>query len=253
MPRIPPLQFFRTLYPDWDLPGRLVLWTKSRKFGKKHSDWPYSLIQAARLARGYRHTREVYYGVALHNRDRSLAIARRRRPRMSKRTLRGAEASVTALPALWAKLNVAGPGRDDARLPPDRASALGVLEALIPPSIIVDTGYALEVYWLLRELLLLATEADRRDARNLLRRLQWALEQAATALGWTSAGRRRPARQGPRALRPAPLHLHRRPAGTARRLLPALSSLRPRQRPHRPRSPVPASISIFISIDISVR
>ena len=190
MPRITPLQFLQTLYPELersspDRSGRLVLWTKSRRSGKKHTDWPHSLVQAARLARSYRRSRDVYFGVALQDRDRALAIARRRRPRIGKAAVRGSEASATALPALWADLDVAGPGHSSQRLPPDRAAALGLLVAVpVPPSIIVDSGGGLHVYWLLREPLTLASGADRRGAKDLVRRLQAALGRRAADHGW---------------------------------------------------------------------
>ncbi len=185
MPRITPLQFLRALYPGSERPGRLVLWSKSRRSGKKHTDWTHSLVQAARLARRYRHTRDVYFGIALQDKERALAVARRRRPRAGKSTVRGSEASAIALPALWVDLDVAGPGHSSNRLPPDRAAALGLLEAAPrPPSIIVDSGGGLHVYWLLREPLLLATGADRRRAKDLVQRLQAALREAAESHGW---------------------------------------------------------------------
>ena len=185
MPRIPPLQFLQTLYPNADRLGRLVVWTRSRRSGKKHTDWPHTLVQAARLARRYRRTRDVYFGVALQDRDRALAIARRRRPRIGKCSVRGSEASATLLPALWADLDVAGPGHSSDRLPPDREAALRLLETIPrPPSIIVDSGGGLHVYWLLREPLILVTDADRQAAKHLVERLQGALREAAAEHGW---------------------------------------------------------------------
>ena len=185
MPRITPLQFLRTLYPDSERPGRLVLWTNSRRSGKKHTDWPQTLAQGARLARKYRHTREVYFGVALQDQGRALAIAKRRRRGASKSTVRGSEASATVLPALWVDLDVAGPGHSSDRLPPDRASALGLLEVVPkPPSIIVDSGGGLHVYWLLDKPLILKTAADRRGPKQLVQRLQGALRQEAAKHGW---------------------------------------------------------------------
>ncbi len=190
MPRITLLQFLETLYPTaWlskgGLPGRLVLWTKSRRSGRKHTDWPHTPAQAARLAHSYRKSRDVYFGIALQDRDRALAIARRRRPRIGKRAVRGSEASATLLPALWADLDIAGPGHRSQRLPPDRESALRLLEAVPkPPSIVVDSGGGLHVYWLLQEPLILANAADRQRAKDLVARVQAALRLAAEDQGW---------------------------------------------------------------------
>ena len=185
MPTITPVQFFETLYPDPELPGRLILWTKSRRGGKIQTTWTHQLDQAARLAHRYRHSRDVYFGVALQDRERALAIARRRRPRAREGTVRGSEASATVLPAVFADLDVAGPEHKSGDLPPDRKSALGLLDAIPKkPSVVVDSGAGFHVYWLLREPWVLATEEDRVAAKLLLRRVQAALQAAARERGW---------------------------------------------------------------------
>lgn len=33
------LEFFQALYPEPLRPGRLVLWSKKRRSGRKHTDW----------------------------------------------------------------------------------------------------------------------------------------------------------------------------------------------------------------------
>ncbi len=185
MPTVTPREFFEALYPDPVKPGRLVLWSKLLRSGRKHTDWCYNLRQAARLIEKYRHTRDVYFGVALQDQHQALKIARSRRPRATAATVRGGIDSVTAIPALWADIDVAGPGHSSDTLPPDRASALSLLEAVPqPPSVLVDSGGGFHAYWLLRELWELETKEERCQAQELVRRLQWAIQNEAAAKGW---------------------------------------------------------------------
>ncbi len=185
MSNVTPVQFLAALYGEPVEPGSLVIWTNSRRSGKKESLWTRNLDQAARLATRWRNSREVYFGVALQDQDAAVKIAKRRRPRTSARWVRGSAETATLVPALWADLDVAGPGHAATDLPPDRAAAFGLLEAVPrPPSIVVDTGGGYHLYWLLQRPLVLESPADRRDARDLVRRLQGALIAAAAEHDW---------------------------------------------------------------------
>ncbi len=109
MTDITPLEFFLALYGERVEPGQLVLWSIIRRSGKKHTDWCYTPLQAARRVEQYRNTRDVYFGVALQDKDAILRQARRRWPRVSPARVRGGEDTATAIPALWADIDVAGP------------------------------------------------------------------------------------------------------------------------------------------------
>ena len=185
MSTITPIQFLQALYPEPVTPGQLVLWTKSRRRGHTCSHWTLNLDEAARRGMRLRKSQDVYFGVALQDQKKAIAIARQRRPRASKTSSRGSEPSATLLPALWADLDIAGPGHRRNDLPPDRDAALGLLAAVSQqPSILVDTGGGYHAYWLLRRPLLLATEADRNAAKGLVGKLQNALRSAAAERGW---------------------------------------------------------------------
>ena len=107
----------------------------------------------------------IYFGVGLQDPDRAVKIARRRWPKVRLPSVRGCEASVTALPAIWADIDVAGPGHSSSALPPDEQSALGLLRAIpVPPSYIVHTGGGYHVYWVFHEPWVLETSADREQA-----------------------------------------------------------------------------------------
>ena len=175
--------FFPAIFPDSVRPGQLMLWSKIRRSGRTHTDWCYNRRQGGRLVEGYRRTRDVRFGVALQDRKRALALARRRHKRASPSRVRGVESSVVGLPALWAEIGVGGPAA--ASQPPDRDAALGLLGAAPrPPSIVVWTGAAFQVYWLLDEIWKLESEADRRRAKRVLCKVQWALAKQAASEGW---------------------------------------------------------------------
>ncbi len=190
-PPVIAIDFLRGIYPEVLRPGQLMVCSQIRRSGKTKTDWCFTLQQAARLTESYHRTREVLFGVALQHRDKALSRARRRYKRATPAQVRGGEASVGALPALWAEIGVRGaPGRQMGKasagpLPPDRAAALGLLEAVLrPPSIVVWTGTAFQVYWVLEELWELATEDDIRRARRVSHKVRWALATAAAAEGW---------------------------------------------------------------------
>ena len=185
MTSITPREFFAALYPDPIAPGQLLLRSTIRRSGRQHSDWCYNPRQAARLVEHYLRTRSLRFGVALQDRRKALSLARRRRPRVTAARVVGGEGSVTALPALWAEVGVADPGAPGAALPGDRRSALALFAAVCPPpSILVWTGSGFDAYWPLDPPWVLKTAEHRADARGLLRKLQWALQQEAAGEGW---------------------------------------------------------------------
>jgi hypothetical protein len=65
--------------------------------------------------------------------------------------LRGGVADSLALPALWADLDIAGPGHKDQNLPPDWAAVRQVVDAsgLPPASLWIDSGHGAYPIWLL--------------------------------------------------------------------------------------------------------
>ena len=169
MNTITPQQFFAAIFPQPLEAGQLMVWSKIRKSGKTATDWCFDLDQAGHQVERYRRTRDVYFGVALQDRKTALARARRRMKRAAPSRVRGSEESVTALPALWAELGVAGIGPAQLEALPQR------------PSIVVSTGTALQAYWLLNRLWVLEEEAERRRAKHLLGKIRWALASAGAA------------------------------------------------------------------------
>ncbi len=176
MTAITPFQFFDTIFSEALRHGQLMLRSKIRRSGKTATDWCHSLKKAARQVETYRNRREILFGVALQDFKTALARARQRNYRAAPTRVRGSEESVTALPALWAELTV---GQDL-----DRSLARARIEAMSPPpSMLVWTGTAYQVYWLLADPWVLEDEDQRRRATRVLRKVRWALMSAAGVAG----------------------------------------------------------------------
>ena len=185
MHQVTPIQFFQMLFGELAGPGCLVIWTRTTRGGECYAYWPNNLDEAARQACQYAKSRDVWFCVSLQDPEAAMEIAKRRRPRIRQRRVRGSEHSATVLPALWVELEFAAPGQSPGRLPPDRESILGLLAAVPrPPSIVVRTGRGVIAFWRLREPLPLATPEARQTARNLVKKLHAAARSAAAEHGW---------------------------------------------------------------------
>lgn len=93
---------------------------------------------------------------------------------------RGRSADTSAAVALVVDLDVAGPGHKPGPglpLPPDRATALGIVAQLPAPSLTIDTGGGLHLWWLLYE-----PETD--EPVPLLEEWGHRIEAAGAAQGW---------------------------------------------------------------------
>lgn len=156
--------------------GYLGIWIKAPgdKPTVKDSYWfPASDPEAAfetidRLAVHH----EAYFHLALH-----------RNPTPSNQ--RGTIAGSIATPGLWLDLD----WRDDGahkkqNLPPDLDSCMGLIADLPEPSIVINSGHGLQVYWLYRELWYFDSDKERGDAGTLGARLTAWVRTRAKAHGW---------------------------------------------------------------------
>ncbi|MEU4367532.1 hypothetical protein [Micromonospora chersina] len=98
---------------------------------------------------------------------------------------RGGAADSAALPALWADLDLAGPGHAEQDLPPDEAAGRAVIDAtgLPLPTIWVHSGGGLYPIWLLDQPHTL-TEDNLDQAKHLAKDWQRVIEHAAASMGW---------------------------------------------------------------------
>lgn len=158
----------------WEPTKRQSWWFSPDRFGQ-------AARKACELAAG---GKNAYYGVGL--RDRSfiddLPLGRRS-------STRGDAQAVSAIPALWADIDVAGPAHKAQALPPTVAEAIGLVESVFPPdlrpSAYIDSGHGLHAYWFLADQpWILDTAEERRQAGSLLRGIQATIRQAAARRGW---------------------------------------------------------------------
>ena len=178
-----PFELLETFYPDGLPPGQLPLYTTTRRAANQRTYWCYNLRQADRRCAKYRNTRRVLFGPALHDVQAALAIAKERRGAAVPETIRGADDSVIALPALWAVVPFGAPP-----LPPTLRQALALFEAARHrPSIAIAGDDEVVAIWLLKHLwrfdLAAEPTAERAKARELMRRIHWAIRADADARG----------------------------------------------------------------------
>lgn len=184
-------EFLERLFPvkgGWDesdvfeappVPGHLVVWTKQdknshwvtwRELNKPHWHWEYE-TDPTRLGVDLSASMDVYFGVGLQG---------------QQSTGRGTAGNVVAIPGLWADIDVQSSVHARSGLPPTKEAALALAcEFPIHPTIVVDTGYGLQVYWLFPGLWYLDDEAERQRAAGLSQRFQTHLARLASAHGWT--------------------------------------------------------------------
>ncbi|MCX7779624.1 MAG: DUF927 domain-containing protein [Negativicutes bacterium] len=96
-----------------------------------------------------------------------------------------AEADIIGFPAAWVDIDIYSPGahaRDN--LPRSVQEAMSLLPEHIPPSIIVWTGYGIHAWWLFSECWYFDTPEEKKQAQELLARLQEYIRQRAGAVGW---------------------------------------------------------------------
>ena len=99
--------------------------------------------------------------------------------------LRGQEDGVIVCPGVYADIDILGPAHKATNLPKTEEEALSLVSALgWEPSIVVRSGFGLQVYWLFRGPMVLETEQDRAAAKALTTGFQACLCQLAASRGW---------------------------------------------------------------------
>lgn len=98
---------------------------------------------------------------------------------------RGCRTDVLAIPGLWMDVDTASGTHKERRLPHDDQAAVEfVSEITPPPSIILNSGGGLHVWWLFEEPWVLEDEATLREASCISKGLQEHVWAGAEALGW---------------------------------------------------------------------
>lgn len=92
---------------------------------------------------------------------------------------RGGEDDCVALPALFADIDIQGPGHKSAQLPPTEEEARQLLSYFPPPNILVHSGGGLQPYWVLDEPL------PAEEARSVLTNWAYTWEEISKGYGWS--------------------------------------------------------------------
>jgi P4 family phage/plasmid primase-like protien len=154
--------------------GWLILWTRQDKATRAFDlRQEVALDEAVKYAARRAAASDVYAAVGLQ-------------AEAPPRGSRGKEGGVVALPGLWADIDIGGTAHKAKDLPGSEEEALSLVDAVgLPPSVVVRSGFGLQVYWLFREPFVIETEAERQDLKSLSRRFQQMLRLQARARGWT--------------------------------------------------------------------
>lgn len=133
------LQFFDALFEHKPDAHTVVLWFKSDK--SKRTAYMLSPERAADdalNATGY----DVYTGVGYAPPGASKTLGPKRRP---------GKAQVSGIVGLWADIDVNGGPEAKRGAAPDKAAAVALANVLVPPSLVVDSGYGIQAWWLFGE------------------------------------------------------------------------------------------------------
>lgn len=158
---ITPVEFFRGLFGD-EWPGWLVLWRSDTK----RSVWLAhdELDGVADVLAPCLDTNRanLYYGVGLQGNTQAGG--------RGSETMRGTASGVIAIPGLWMDIDTregSAGKRSRKNYPPLDVAMRAIHEMPVQPSVIVNSGGGLHVYWLFHELLDTSTYDLRRRASSL--------------------------------------------------------------------------------------
>lgn len=162
-------QFLRMLWPEGIAPYWLLIWTLTGDV--KRSFWFRTIEEAATFA-AETTASAVYFGLGLAEEN----LGPHRRCKADQ---------IVALPGFGIDIDVAGPTHTKLGLPPTREEALKILPADFAPTLVTDTGWGFQAFWLFRERVELKNEDDRHQAAAISQRLHRWIEGRAEALGYT--------------------------------------------------------------------
>jgi len=98
---------------------------------------------------------------------------------------RGTADTVISIPGLWLDIDIKGPNHKSDNLPPDKESALKLLESFkLEPTLVVSTGGGFHVYWLFDEPMNLKNGKERNKAKELSGNFQKVFINMAATHGW---------------------------------------------------------------------
>lgn len=142
------LDFLREVYGSKKLNGWLLVW----QLRSKLSNWFQSIESAAEFASG---RDDTYFGLGLSPTERGSH-------------LRCKADEVLTVPGIWIDVDFQSPAHKHESLPPDIQSVVSLIKDMPPPTVSVNSGFGLHVYWLFEEPLSFADAAERKKFAQLV-------------------------------------------------------------------------------------
>ena len=153
-------------------PGVILIWT----LPKKESNWYTRLDQVNQDVEHHAHE-DVYTGVGIANQNRARFTTQNR----------CTEEEVSGLAGMWADIDVAHPVHRKPNLPPTQEQALATLEeALLEPTLLVDSGHGIQAWWLFEQPWIFQTPEDQELGRRAAQWWHQHIKGLYTARGWTT-------------------------------------------------------------------
>ena len=162
-----PFDFLNLLWQHKPVELYILLWSLQ----DKRSHWFQDVGKAAEFAEGAGRIADVYTGVGLSGADHGPSR-------------RCTSDQVSGIAGIGADLDLQSEAHNKP-LPATIPQALTILPALMPPSLVIDTGNGVHPWWLLKEPQVFTSEEERKDAARLVARWHTMLGRNAAARGWS--------------------------------------------------------------------
>lgn len=157
------LKFLEELYPDKPDNAHILLWQSKR------SSWFTDIPQAADFIE--KNPEDMYYGVGLS--PKNFGTGRRCKADQ-----------IMGIPGLYADIDV---GEGSKKYPPTVDDAISLVTGIeFEPSMIVNSGNGLHIYWLFKEPWIFDDDAERNFAATLSRRINLFTKERAIKKGWNT-------------------------------------------------------------------
>lgn len=147
-------RYFEQLFEHKPEGLSVVIWSKGET--EKRTSYPQTAEAACVAALDA--AGDVYAGVGFAPAGADRAIGPRRRP---------SKAQIAGLVGLWADIDVNGGPEGKTGAAPDLEAAQRLAGALLPPTMLVHSGYGLQAYWLFHEPWIFGLTEERAGAQEL--------------------------------------------------------------------------------------
>lgn len=162
------LAFFQAIFGGKPREALITIWTLPDKATRRFES-PEDAAKYCQLREGY----DCYVGVGLQGYDLGMKD-------------RGKATDVVGITAMWADIDLAGPGHKDTRkeYPPDLSAVGRMLKDFTAPTVAVHSGHGLHLWWALDRPWMFADATDRARAAESARQWSHKVQAAAALRGW---------------------------------------------------------------------